>query len=219
MWTKDSTPTKHGVWNPMPELAKTSPFVDSRVDSNKTWCMGPYVGVDYILIFRRLKSRLQQKMVNGTLCQSWLLPYLMWTKDSTPTKHGVWNPMPELTITLPYVNQRFDSNKTWCMEPYAGIDYNLTFRRLKSCLQQNMLYGTLCRSWLQTHLMSTQELNRTKHGVWDPMLELTITSPYDESIVDSNKTWCMRPYAGVDYNPNLCRLLCRLQQNMVYGTL
>jgi hypothetical protein len=89
----------------------------------------------------------------------------MSTQESTPTKHVVWDIMPELTITSPH--------------------------------------------------MSTQELPPTKHVVWDPMPELTITSLY----VDSNKTWSMGPYAGVDYNLNLCRLLCRLQQNMVYGTL
>ncbi len=30
---------KHGAWNPMPELTKTSPYVHSRVDSN-TFTMG-----------------------------------------------------------------------------------------------------------------------------------------------------------------------------------
>jgi hypothetical protein len=30
---------KHGVWDPMPEFTLTSPYVDSRVDSN-TFTMG-----------------------------------------------------------------------------------------------------------------------------------------------------------------------------------
>jgi hypothetical protein len=46
---------------------------------------------------------------------------------------------------------------------------------------------------------------KEKHGVWDPMLELTmtITSPYVHSRVDSN-TFTMgigQPYARVDLNP------------------
>jgi hypothetical protein len=52
------------------------------------------------------------------------------------------------------------------------------------------------------------------------MSELTITSLYVDSRVDSNKTWCIVPIAGVDYyNLTLCRLKSRLQQNMLYGTL
>ncbi len=42
---------KHGVWDPMPELSITSPYVDSRFDSNP-FTMGnpppPYERVDFI---------------------------------------------------------------------------------------------------------------------------------------------------------------------------
>jgi hypothetical protein len=71
------------------------------------------------------------------------------------------------------------------MGPYAGVD--------------------------QPHLMSTQESTQTKHGVWDPMPELTITSPYVDSRVASNITRCNGPCAGVDYNLTICRLQSKLQ--------
>ncbi len=47
-----------------------------RPNPNKTWCMGPYAGVDYNPILCRLQSRLQH-MYHGhwaTLCQSQLYP-------------------------------------------------------------------------------------------------------------------------------------------------
>jgi hypothetical protein len=51
---------------------------------------------------------------------------------------------------------------------------------------------------LQT-LISEAE-SKEKHGVWDPMPELTITSPYVHSRVDSN-TFTMGNPARVDINP------------------
>jgi hypothetical protein len=98
------------------------------------------------------------------------------------------------------------------MGPYAGADYNQTI--------------SYCR------LRSLERLySKTNVGVWDPMLELTITKPY--LIVDSEvykgciqrQTWGMGPYAGADYNQTIfyCRLrsLQRLysKTNVGYGTL
>ncbi len=34
----------------------------------------------------------------------------MYTEAESKEKHGVWDPMPELTITSPYVHSRVDSN-------------------------------------------------------------------------------------------------------------
>ncbi len=48
------------------------------------------------------------------------------TEAESTEKHGVEDPMPELTITLPYVHSRVDSN-TFTMgigQPYAGVDLN-----------------------------------------------------------------------------------------------
>jgi hypothetical protein len=39
-------------------------------------------------------------------------------------KHGVWNPMPELTITSPYVHSRVDYNTFTMIQPYAYVDIN-----------------------------------------------------------------------------------------------
>jgi hypothetical protein len=50
---------------------------------------------------------------------------------------------------------------------------------------------------------TTEAESKEKHVVWDPMPELTITSPYVHSRVDSN-TFSMsigQPYAKVDLNP------------------
>jgi hypothetical protein len=48
------------------------------------------------------------------------------TEAESKEKHGVWDPMPELTITSPYVNSRVDSN-TFTMgigQPYARVDFD-----------------------------------------------------------------------------------------------
>jgi hypothetical protein len=42
---------------------------------------------------------------------------------------------------------------------------------------------------------------KNKHGGWDPMPELTITSPNVHSRVDSNTFTIGQPYARVDLNP------------------
>jgi hypothetical protein len=34
MWAEAESKEKHGMWDPMPELTITSPYVDSRVDSS-----------------------------------------------------------------------------------------------------------------------------------------------------------------------------------------
>jgi hypothetical protein len=46
-----------------------------------------------------------------------------YTEAEFKEKYGVWDPMPELTITAPYVDSRFDSN-TFTMDgqPYARVD-------------------------------------------------------------------------------------------------
>jgi hypothetical protein len=49
--TEDESKEKHGVWDPMPELSITSPYVPSKVDSlQHIYCtMGnPYAIVDFI---------------------------------------------------------------------------------------------------------------------------------------------------------------------------
>jgi hypothetical protein len=38
-------------------------------------------------------------------------------------KHGVWDPMPELTITLPYVHSKVESNTFTMGKPYARVDF------------------------------------------------------------------------------------------------
>jgi hypothetical protein len=43
--------------------------------------------------------------------------------------------------------------------------------------------------------------------VWNPMQEMTITSPYVDSRFDSN-TWALgNPYARADFNPPVLRIL------------
>jgi hypothetical protein len=42
------------------------------------------------------------------------------TKAESQEKHGVWDPMPELTITSPYVHSRVDSNTFTMGNPMSG---------------------------------------------------------------------------------------------------
>ncbi len=37
--------------------------------------------------------------------------------------HGVWDPLPELTVTSPYVHSRVDSNTFTMGQPYARVDF------------------------------------------------------------------------------------------------
>ncbi len=47
---------------------------------------------------------------------------------------------------------------------------------------------------VKTHLWESDAESKVKHGVWDPMLELTMTSPY----VDANTCTTGQPHASVD---------------------
>jgi hypothetical protein len=39
-------------------------------------------------------------------------------------KHGVWDPMPELAATSPYVHSRVDSQNIYHGQPYATVEMN-----------------------------------------------------------------------------------------------
>jgi hypothetical protein len=75
------------------------------------------------------------------------------------------------------------------------------------CLTINIvliIHGRMLNSKLQVYEHCCR-IQRKKNGVWEPMPELTITSPYVHSIVDSN-TFTMgnpksTPYARVDFIP------------------
>ncbi len=47
------------------------------------------------------------------------------TEAESEEKHGVWDSMPELTITSPYVRSRVDSNTFTIGPPYALVDLTL----------------------------------------------------------------------------------------------
>ncbi len=54
-----------------------------------------------------------------------LLVQLKHAEDESKEKHGVWDPLPELTINSPYVHSRVDSNTfTMGKQPYARVDIN-----------------------------------------------------------------------------------------------
>jgi hypothetical protein len=66
-----------------------------------------------------------------------------------------------------------------------------------------------CSEPLENFVGHPEAESKEKHGVWDLMPELTITSSYVHPSFDSS-TFSMggQPYARVDLNPMLC--FCRL---------
>jgi hypothetical protein len=61
-------------------------------------------------------DRMQESQINADPN-----PYIHNTKAESQEKHGVWDPMPELTITTsPYVHSRVDSNTFTMGNPMPG---------------------------------------------------------------------------------------------------
>ncbi len=46
------------------------------------------------------------------------------TDAESKEKHGVWDPMPKLTITSPKLHPRVDSQHIYDGQDYAGVDLN-----------------------------------------------------------------------------------------------
>ncbi len=57
------------------------------------------------------------------LCYIYSTVQLGTEAEKSKEKHGVWYPMPKLTITSPYVHFRVDSN-TLTGQPYAKVALN-----------------------------------------------------------------------------------------------
>ena len=57
----------------------------------------------------------------GIRLQSWLL--VLASEAESKEKHGVLDPMPELTKTSPYVRSRVDYNTFYHRKPYARVDF------------------------------------------------------------------------------------------------
>jgi hypothetical protein len=116
-------------------------------------------------------------------------------------KHGVWDPMPELTITSPYVHSRADSN-TFTMgigigQPYARVNLNLmpesTFippsgfslwilHEAKQLNAQNMSTSYSTRGWNSIPYGISKEENKCIHYT----KELLST----KGITDQIRTFC-----------------------------
>ncbi len=56
---------------------------------------------------------------------------------------------------------------------------------------------------LQIWLLASEAESKEKHGAWDPMPELTITSPYVYSRVDSNTFTMGNPMPESTLSPSL----------------
>jgi hypothetical protein len=59
-----------------------------------------------------------------------LLVFCYGSDAESKEKHGVWDPMPELTITSPYVHSRVDSNKFTMGNPMPELTLTLSQSRL-----------------------------------------------------------------------------------------
>jgi hypothetical protein len=59
----------------------------------------------------------------------------------------------------------------------------------------------LWKRHVQALQSASEAESKEKHGVWDPMPEMTITSPYVRSTVDSNTFTMDNPTPRVDFIP------------------
>ena len=73
-----------------------------------------------------------------------------YTEAEFKEKHGVWDPMPELTITSPYVHSRVDSNTFTMGNPM--LESSLT-------LCQSRLYPPSQRLWMWSLVLFHRDVN------------------------------------------------------------
>ncbi len=75
---------------------------------------------------------------------------------------------------------RFQNNCKWLKVSEISVIW---------CTENNLIldgYPMCCWfGWLHNFVSDPADESKAKHGVWDPMPELTITSPYADSRVDS----------------------------------
>ncbi len=94
-----------------------------------------------------------------------------------------------------------------CSEETTKLTHSI--QRWGQCCYDHLLSTLLWKTQLaraqaqpRSHLLCGPKAeSKEKHGVWDPMPELTITSPYVHSRVDSQHIYHGQPYARVDLNP------------------
>ncbi len=87
------------------------------------------------------------------LCFLWVS--IFTTEAESKEKHGVWDPMPELTITSPDFESSVDSNTFIMGNPTPESTLTLCQRRLLSPSQE-------LRNWPQSHISFTKTSNPLK---------------------------------------------------------
>ncbi len=70
---------------------------------------------------KTVKKLLEVQLVDSPALNTHLRP-------NPKKKHGVWDPMPELTITSPYVHSRVDSNTFSMGKPMPDFRFGLCYK-------------------------------------------------------------------------------------------
>jgi hypothetical protein len=83
VYSEAESKEKHGVWDPLPELTITSPYVHSRVDSN-TFTMGNPMSKSTLTLCQSLLLSPSQRL--------WIWPLRKCQTTSTPQFYAAFRP-------------------------------------------------------------------------------------------------------------------------------
>ncbi len=115
------------------------------------------------------------------------LTYSVCTEAESKEKHGVWDPMPELTITSPYVHSRVDSNTfTMVNQPYARVDLNPTAESTLSP-SQGLRIWPLYNSPLVSLRKSPTPFKRKSTVVYNACCKFDLLTDLTDSFVKKKK--------------------------------